>query len=354
VSTADLLSVGDPEQRLFQAGDAYTYQPYVDGYVLPEDPVDAFADGNFQHVPIIIGSNREEANIAWPLIAVANVDKLQASLNQVYGPYADQLYALFPPPKLGGLKQSLLDTVTLTVFTAPAQYFAACIARSGQPVYNYVFTGRPFGSPMNAFHSAELPYVFGNTYAGFDPTIGNAGTLMTEMQQYWTSFAVAGDPNGGGRLQWPTFSSASRATMMLKPTGLATVMNYQADECAVADQLFVPASWSSDKAGTGTPDDEVGPGVWVSLSSRPVHDGWWRLGVRVTLTASDGARGNGVRRIEYRRLTLSGAAAGGWMRYRAPFVVSSAGVHKFAFRAVDRLGNVGVTKRFTVRIAAVR
>jgi len=52
VTTADLLSVGDPEQRLFQTSAAYTYQPYVDGWVLPKNPVNAFADGDFRHVPV--------------------------------------------------------------------------------------------------------------------------------------------------------------------------------------------------------------------------------------------------------------------------------------------------------------
>ena len=348
VSTAALLAAANPRQRLFQTTAAYTFQPYVDGYVLPKDPVQAFAEGDFRHVPTIVGSNREEANIGWPVIAAENVAKLQAPLSQVYGPYADQLYALFPPKTSGGLKQSLLDTVTLSVFTAPAQYFAGCVARSGQPAYNYIFTGWPLGYPLEACHTAELPYVFGNDYLGFDPTAGDAGVLTTAMQQYWTSFAASGDPNASGRLQWPTFSAASPTTMMLQPSalgGLSTVQGYQAKECAVADQLFAP------ELGPGRPD-KVGPGAWVALSPRPVHSGWWRFGVRVTLTASDGARGSGVRRIEYRRLTLAGAPAGGWTRYRGQFAIRAAGINRFAFRAIDRAGNAGVTKRFTVKVAA--
>ena len=68
VTTPDLLSAGDPEQRLFQTSAAYTYQPYVDGWVLPKNPVKAFADGDLRHVPAILGSNREEANIGRPVV----------------------------------------------------------------------------------------------------------------------------------------------------------------------------------------------------------------------------------------------------------------------------------------------
>ena len=255
VSTARLLKTGSPQQRLFQNTAAYTYQPYVDDWVLPKDPVQAFADGDFRHVPLMIGSNREEANIAWPVVATQPVAGLQATLTTIYGSYADQLYALFPPPsqRTVELKQSLLDTVTLTVFTAPAQYVARSVAAAGQPAYNYVFTGRPFGYPIDACHTAELPYVFGNDYMAFDPTIGNAAALSAAMQDYWTSFAITGDPNGAGRTQWPAFSAASPTTLMLEPPpeGLSTVQGYQAQECAVADQLFVPSA--SPRTSSGRP-----------------------------------------------------------------------------------------------------
>jgi para-nitrobenzyl esterase len=342
VPTAELLSVGDPQQRLFQTGAAYTYQPYVDGYVLADDPATAFARGEFRHVPLLIGSNQQEANIAWPVIATQNVAKLQAPLSQIYGPYADQLYALFPVRKIGGLKQSLLDTVTLTVFTAPAQYFGRHAAAAGQPVYNYVFSGWPFGYPIEACHTAELPYVFGNDYGHFDPTTGDAGPLTAAMQQYWTAFAATGDPNGAGRLAWPTFSAASPATLMLQPTGLSTVQGYQARQCAVADQLIAQVTEARDT---------VGPGVWARLSAKRVRAGVLRPGMRVTITASDGAGGSGVRRIQYRRLAAGGVAAGPWRTYRHALDVYRVGWHRFAYRAVDRNGTVGVTKHVSFRIA---
>jgi para-nitrobenzyl esterase len=342
VSTAELLQAGDPQQRLFQTDAPYTYQPYVDGWVLAQDPVEAFASGDFRHVPLVIGSNQEEANIAWPVIPLLKASALQASLSQIYGPYADRLYALFPPDRSGGLKQSLLDTVTLTVFTSPAQYFAKCVAAEGLPVYNYVFGGWPFGYPIEACHTAELPYVFGNKYGYFDPTSGNAGPLSAAMQKYWTAFATTGDPNGDGRLMWPVFSAASPATMMLQPLGLSIVQGYQAKKCVVAEQMFAPS---------GDTKDEIGPGVWATVSARQVRTGWWRSGVRVVLTASDGARGSGVRSIAFRKLTRRGAPTGPWSRYRGAFAVRGPGVHRFACRAVDKAGNVGRSKRFTVRIA---
>ncbi len=247
VTTQNLLTAADPEQRLFQNVAAYTFQPYVDGWVLPKDPVNAFADGDFRHVPAILGSNREEANIGRPVVKLLNVDKLKASLTQIYTPYAEQIYALFPaPPNPSNdqIKLSLLQTATLTVFTAPTQYFARSIAAAGQRAYNYVFTGQPWGSYLGAFHSSELPYVFGNPYSNgvytFDPT-SPPSALSAGMQGYWTSFAITGDPNGGGRTQWPTFSGGSPPTMMLDPAGFTVVLGYQAHECAVADQLFVPS-----------------------------------------------------------------------------------------------------------------
>ena len=106
------------------------------------------------------------------------------------------------------------------------------------------------------------------------------------MQQYWTAFATTGDPNGAGRLRWPTFSAASPTTLMLQPTRLSTVQGYQAKECAVADQLI----WSM--VGRR---DTTGPAVWAGLSAGRVRTG---PGERVTVAASEGAHGGGVRRIE--------------------------------------------------------
>ncbi|MGL1544403.1 hypothetical protein ACSTIA_23870, partial [Vibrio parahaemolyticus] len=43
------LSIGNP-----------AIAPNVDGYVLPEQPYQALAAGNFRHVPVLDGSNHDE------------------------------------------------------------------------------------------------------------------------------------------------------------------------------------------------------------------------------------------------------------------------------------------------------
>ena len=35
------------------------------------------------------------------------------------------------------------------------------------------------------------------------------------MQQYWTNFAKAGDPNGPGLLEWPRYAATAREAMEL-------------------------------------------------------------------------------------------------------------------------------------------
>ena len=51
----------EPEQFL-KDGSAGTMQPIIDGYVLPEEPYAAFAAGRHNDVPILIGSNADEAS----------------------------------------------------------------------------------------------------------------------------------------------------------------------------------------------------------------------------------------------------------------------------------------------------
>jgi para-nitrobenzyl esterase len=59
---------------------------------------------------------------------------------------------------------------------------------------------------FGAFHTSEVPYVFGTLDKLKRPWTDVDRRLSQTMMTYWTNFATTGDPNGAGVPQWPPFT----------------------------------------------------------------------------------------------------------------------------------------------------
>jgi carboxylesterase type B len=80
-----------------------------------------------------------------------------------------------------------------------------------------------------AFHSAELPYVFGDKYLlGSVPPANQP--LVDAIEGYWTRFAKAGDPNGSSDPMWPAYATATDTHMGLDVT-IATGTGLEKASC---------------------------------------------------------------------------------------------------------------------------
>jgi para-nitrobenzyl esterase len=89
-------------------------------------------------------------------------------------------------------------------------------------VYGYEFTERdpvqeeplpPITElPNAAYHTSEEAYVVNGNHDHAQLT-GRAAALSAMTRAYWTTFARTGDPNGGGRPNWPRlFGSLKRCS----------------------------------------------------------------------------------------------------------------------------------------------
>ncbi|HUT55633.1 MAG TPA: carboxylesterase/lipase family protein [bacterium] len=199
----------------------------VDGYVLPEMPIDAIKHGKFNQVPIMVGSNKDEGNLFVAFAGGTMVPGfvLEKMMRQGLGSRADEIMAMYPKSEYGKPLKALEALVT-EGFGSRA--FAAAEALAAQtPTYMYRFDWdqEVWGKSLGAFHGLEISLVFGNViHPATDTPLGTlfskkavrtAGPLSERMMSYWTNFAKTGDPNSPGLTPWPLYDTTERKRIIL-------------------------------------------------------------------------------------------------------------------------------------------
>ena len=122
--------------------------------------------------------------------------------------------------------------------TCEARTLARALPGSNRkPVWRYLFThafeNDPTLNASEAFHTAELYFVFGNFNQvfgrGYGPTQAEL-TLSQDVMGYWTRFAATGDPNGGGALVWPTYDPNTDGMLQIDDN-FAAMNGYHNAQC---------------------------------------------------------------------------------------------------------------------------
>jgi len=218
----EVTDAGAPALDLFGAS-AYRYEPCVDGWILPDLPLNIFQAGKQHKVPLLIGSNADEGRL-FSNVSVASVESYNAFLNVMAVSQAPQVLAMFPAATDVEAKASLNRVLTLMTFTCPAKTYAAAMANVQTPAYFYQFSRVAPGNKTGAFHSREIGYVFGNlapmlSALKADKYFNETDYALSEsMMKYWTNFARNGDPNGQGLTQWPKYDAGTGQYMDLGDT----------------------------------------------------------------------------------------------------------------------------------------
>lgn len=207
------------------------WRPTVDAQILTQVPARAFASGNFNQVPVMIGGVFDEGTLF--------VDT--------------KLSATYYPLYLRGLAPAGYDTTAIEAaypignYAVPAQGIARAMGdamyacgnsarrdalSAWVPVYGWELTDPQLSFPANptgfyygTAHGMDSYYFTGTIdalpgYPYFDPGSGtpDAATtaqrkaLSAQMRTYLLNFAKSGDPNGDGRnvtTRWPRFNGPS-------------------------------------------------------------------------------------------------------------------------------------------------
>lgn len=186
------------------------FVPNVDGRVVPFDPVRA-SGPVVSPVPLITGYNSAEMID----MAVRTPAQFEAAVRARYGDFAERLLALYP-------HATEAEAMASNTLIARDRYMAGLLlwskerTRSAQqPVYAYLYDhAYPVvkgGQSWGAFHSSQLPYVFGNIGIGDRAWTAADGRVVRQWQDRLLAFMRTGRPGAG----WTAVGRASATVMRL-------------------------------------------------------------------------------------------------------------------------------------------
>ncbi|MCS5714547.1 carboxylesterase/lipase family protein [Herbiconiux sp. CPCC 205716] len=208
--------------------------PVVDGELVPEHPVDAYRAGRQLRVPLMIGTNHDEASLfrlmKSPLMPIT-ADSVHVMFEELAAehpefaaaePRIEAAYPRFPHHRTPA------ELSRDAGFRMPGIWLASAHSRTF-PTWMYRFDHSTPALTLlgiGATHGAEIAYVFGTLGIGRrDPSfrlggLAEARQLSEAMQRRWLSFASEGEPaglsplEGGPAPEWPRYDEERRATMV--------------------------------------------------------------------------------------------------------------------------------------------
>ncbi|MES2800410.1 MAG: carboxylesterase family protein [Bacteroidota bacterium] len=224
VSSDDL--VADQTQPLSGGVVGMNWASTIDNVVFFDYPANVVQNGLHNHVPVMIGSNKDEMSLSIPpTVTPAMMSTLIAGA--VPAAFQTQAAILYPPGSTNAVaRDSYVRLLTDKQFTATSRRTAECLSKNqNEPVFRYFFTQKHSIAalqPYGAYHGMELFYIF-NTW---ENTIGGQAALFSDQDDstqnvcldYWTNFAANGNPNGGTLANWSVYSATTDCYMDLKAT----------------------------------------------------------------------------------------------------------------------------------------
>lgn len=157
-------------------------------------------------VPIMMGITADEAS--W-------VPEDAARTRTRLAEYGANFARLYPAEDDAALRDAALLSdrhSTLVAMERWATARSARSARNGAELYLYLWTHTlpgPDAARYRAFHSSEVPYMFGALDAA--PERGFTAIdreISARMVAYWSNFVKTGDPNGADLPAWPSSAEA--------------------------------------------------------------------------------------------------------------------------------------------------
>ncbi|KAA1011371.1 carboxylesterase family protein [Paraburkholderia panacisoli] len=202
-----------------QAG-TFSAGPMIDGKLVVDDPAKLYAQGQYNHVSMLVGTNN--LDLAFPVAATTK----------------DAAYAIFSTQNLAAARAAFdpLGTASVDDVTAqiarvqlmhePARFVARALTTQKDTVYLYRFSyvaQSVRNQVSGAVHAAELPYVFDTLTASYGSSVTSQDEQVAQITNaYWASFVKTGNPNGGGSPVWPVYDATRDGHIEITADGAAT------------------------------------------------------------------------------------------------------------------------------------
>ncbi len=262
-----------PVEALLRAGDALSrkqvmsFSPTVGSRIVPRQIGQALRSGDFLHVPLLIGGERNEIRLYVAYAEQAGDHVTRANylqqLRTVYGDRAARVAAAYPlaagasPPAVFGSLRSDYDP-DLGINNCLYLQGAAVAERHAVPVHLFEFadpdapvlgvgiTRKPDpGMPLGAVHSAMLGYLFpgfSNTARIDAPALPPAAQVLSrQMLAAVANFARDGEPGGShGVPLWPR-DRGGVTSMRFAPGDVALFDPQVEHRCAFWKSLYPDA-----------------------------------------------------------------------------------------------------------------
>ena len=221
--------------------------PVIEPYLLPLSPYEAFTSGQQNDVPLLTGSNADEARSLVDVTAV-KAATFDSDLEHSFGALPPPLVSAYPHATDEQARQARLDLERDLRFGWDMWAWARLQAGTGQsPIYYYSFRQKPpfpAGSVYEgwgASHFAELWYVFDHLNQTPWPWTIADRKVAEEISSYWVNFAKSGNPNGQALPHWPAFTNAdSKVLYLADPITVGGVANI--NSLTVFDAVYTTVS----------------------------------------------------------------------------------------------------------------
>ncbi len=263
-ATRDQVLLARPlgtQQVVDQTNRAF-WEPIVDGVVIPDQPRTLFEQGEFAHIPAIVGTTRDEG---WGFVTRSfptgvSVAQYEAWVASEFGSAAASVLAMYPAASFSSPDEALARVVGDGQFVCESRRLADLIADGGlrgrgphperdtgkrekAPVFMYSYDYLlPDLSPTHVIHGVESNIIFGNNYQTPTFAANHALTatdlaLHTVMASYWSLFAAVGDPNGIAPTSWLEYRK-NHDNYLIFSSVLGSGVDQRADACAFWSQFF--------------------------------------------------------------------------------------------------------------------
>ena len=260
---AVLLAQPVATQQVLSPPGPITWEPTVDGVVIPAQPRELFASGQWQSVPTIIGATRDEGWGSFITRSFQTLSLLEYEdwIDGEFGDAAPAVLAQYPAADYSSPQEAMARLVGDGQFVCEARRLARIISGSsaaGVYLYSYEYEIDEL-SLDHVNHGFESNMLFGNNYVPpiFAAHVLTAAdlTLHSVMAGYWARFATTGDPAGLAEQRWTRYAEprgrrGARRDHLILDSSVRRGDDLREEACDFWDGFFLRSMLASKPAKT--------------------------------------------------------------------------------------------------------